>query len=154
PEGAGAKAAVLLLEPKPPQGGEPGGELERLTGSGHIVMRLSTRPSPAGAEELKSPYLGSSDLLSLRAAMVGHTILGVRVDDPLRGLDWLLSRRDVDPARITVYGAGPLGVVALHAAALDPRIRRLTLEGALTSYRMIVDQPTHRNAPEVMPAGV
>jgi len=41
--------------------------------------------------------------------MVGKTIVGMRVDDTLRALDWLMSRRDVDPARVTVYGAGLSG---------------------------------------------
>ncbi len=52
------------------------------------------------------------------------------------------------------YANGPLGVVLLHAAALDRRIGRVLLENTLATYRMVVDQPIHRNVPEVALPGV
>jgi hypothetical protein len=45
-------------------------------------------------------------------------------------------------------------MVLLHTAVLDSRISRLVLEDTLTSYRMIVDQPVHRNVSEVVVPGV
>jgi hypothetical protein len=119
-----------------------------------VVMLLHPRPTPPGTESIKSPYLGPFNLLSMRAFLVGKSIIGMRIDDAIRAIDWLASRSDVDRNAITIYGNGPLGLAALHAAALDTRISKVVLENTLTSYRMIVDQPVHRNVSEVMIPGV
>ena len=143
----GQKAAVLLL-------GAPQEDLDRLTESGYIAVALEPRPSPPGTEGLKSPYLGTFNLLSLRAFLVGKTILGMRVEDTIHAIDELSARPNVDTAKITVYGNGAMGAVVLHAAALDSRIRRVLVENSLASYRSILDEPLHRNISEVMIPGV
>ena len=122
--------------------------------SGWVAIALRPTPWPPGTEGLKSPYLGSFNLLSLRAFLVGKTIVGMQIDDAIRAVDTLAVRADVDPSRITIYGNGPLGIVALHAAALDLRIREVVIENTLASYRMVLDQPLHRNISEVMIPGV
>jgi len=60
----------------------------------------------------------------------------------------------VDRSRITVHGAGAMGMVALHAAVLDSRIGRVEEENGLGSYRAIVDEPLHRGVSEVVIPGV
>jgi cephalosporin-C deacetylase-like acetyl esterase len=148
PDSQSAKPAVLLLGSAPP------GEVERLAKSGRIVMTLEARPAPAGTESIKSPYLGLFNLLSLRAFLVGRTVIGFRIDDVIRAMDWLSARRDINRSAITIYGKGALGMVALHAAVLDERIRRIVVEGSLVSYRTIVDQPVHRDISPIMIPGV
>jgi PelA/Pel-15E family pectate lyase len=149
PGGAGLKPAVLLLDSQP-----PGADFERLAKAGRIVLLLKPRPTPPGTESIKSPYLGSFNLLALRAFLVGKTLVGLRVDDAIRAVDWLCARKDVDRGALTVYGNGALGMVALHAAALDGRIGRVAIENSLASYRQIIDQPVHRNVSEVVIPGV
>ena len=116
-------------------------------------MALGPKPSPVGTEGLKSQYLGPFNLLSLRAFLVGKTILGMRVDDTIKAMDWLSSRGETDPKAITVYGSGAMGAVALHAAVLDSRIKKVVVENTLASYRMVTD-PLHRNISEVVIPGV
>ncbi|HEY4360179.1 MAG TPA: acetylxylan esterase [Bryobacteraceae bacterium] len=140
----GRKPAVLVI----------GASSGAVADANSIVMTLEPRPSPAGTEGLKSPYLGVFNLLSLRASLVGKTILGMRVDDTIRALDWLSARDDVDASDIRIYGEGAMGVVALHAAVLDSRIKGVTVKNALASYRMIVDQPVHRGVSEIVVPGV
>ena len=142
------KRAILLLT------ANAGDELDRLAKSGNVAMAFEPRPSPAGSEGLKSPYLGSFNLLSLRAELAGKTIVGLRIDDTIRAIDWLVSRRDVDTNSITIYGSGALGMVALHAAVLDSRIRNVVVANTLASYRMALDQPLHSNVSEIMIPGV
>ena len=117
-------------------------------------MALDPRPTPPGSESIKSPFLGIFNLLSLRTFLVGKTIVGLRLDDAIRGVDWLAAHRNVDREDITVYGRGSLGMVAMHAAVIDPRISRIVLENTLVSYQTIVDQPVHRNVSEVVIPGV
>jgi hypothetical protein len=85
-----------------------------------------------------------------RAVAVGRTIVGLRVDDTSRAVDWLASRADVDRSAITVYGTAALGMVALHAAALDARISRAVVERGLVSYRTALQAGLHRNLSEVL----
>jgi cephalosporin-C deacetylase-like acetyl esterase len=146
PGSDGRKSAILILDS--PEHAAP--ELDRLSKSGWVAIALQPTPAPPGTEGLKSPYLGSFNLLSLRAFLVGKTIVGMQIDDAIRAMDSLAARPDVDPSKIAIYGNGPLGIVALHAAALDSRIRSVIIENTLASYRMVLDQTLHRNISEVM----
>jgi cephalosporin-C deacetylase-like acetyl esterase len=145
PKTGGRKPAVLILGDEVPAG---------LAGSDRVVLALSPRPSPPGTEAAKSPLQGNFYLLLLRAELVGKTILGMRADDIIRAVDWLYARPDVDRSAITVYGKGAFGVALLHAAALDRRIRRVVVEDTPASFRNIVNEPLHRNAPEIVVPGV
>ncbi len=145
PPTAGRKPAVLVLSSELPEG---------LAASGRVVLAMSPRPSPPGAEPAKSPLQGAFYLLSLRAELVGRTLLGMRTDDILRAVVWLAARPDVDAASLTVYGKAGIGVALLHAAALDRRITHVVVEDTPQSFRAILDIPLHRNAPEIVIPGV
>jgi cephalosporin-C deacetylase-like acetyl esterase len=156
PDSAGPKPVVLMLDS---QAGAArltatGGDLDRLATAGRIVMVLEPRPSPQGMEGVRGSFLGPFYMLSMRAFLVGKTLVGMRTDDTIRAVDWLCARKDVDRSAITAYGNGALGTALMHAAVLDTRIGQVMVENALTSYRMIVDQPVHRNAAEVLVPGV
>jgi len=141
----GRKPAILILSD----------ELQPdLSDPDRVIVTLSLRPSPPGTEAAKSPLQGNFYLLSLRAELVGRTLVGMRADDIIRAVDWLTARTDVDPASITVYGKGAYGVALLHAAALDRRITRVVVEDTPASFHAIVDEPLHRNAPEIAIPGV
>ena len=69
----------------------------------------------------KTAALGCFDA-TMQALMLGRTLLGERVFDVDRALDYLETRRDIDPGRIGVMGNSSGGAVSLYAAALLPRI--------------------------------
>jgi len=144
PDGKGKKDAVVLMSAQPAEG-----ELERIVKSGRIAVVVDARPVPAGTESVKSPYLGSYNLLALRAFLVGKTLVGLRVDDVLRAVDWLSARPDV--GAIVAQGDGP---VLLHAAVLDSRIQSVQVEHSIASYRAIVDDPLPKNVSEAVIPGV
>jgi cephalosporin-C deacetylase-like acetyl esterase len=148
--GSGRKPAILMLDSL--EHAAP--ELDRMAKSGWVTVALQPTPSPPGTEGLKSPYLGGFNLLSLRAFLVGKTIVGMQIDDAIGAINSLAARADVDASRITIYGNGPFGIVALHTAVLDSRIRSVVVENTLASYRMVLDQPLHRDISEVMIPGV
>ncbi len=150
PESPRRKPAILLLDS--PEHAAP--EADRLVKSGFVVAIYQPTPSPPGTEGLKSPYLGSFNLLSLRALLVGRSIVGIQIDETIHASDVIAARADVDKSRITVYGNGAFGMIALHAAVLDSRIRSVVVENTLASYRLVLDQPLHRNISEVMIPGV
>ena len=59
---------------------------------------------------------------TMHALMLGRTLIGERVYDVDRGIDYLKTRGDVDMAHIGVMGNSGGGTVSLFSAALLPRI--------------------------------
>jgi len=60
---------------------------------------------------------------TLHALMLGRTLIGERVFDVDRAIDYLETRGDVDMSRLGVMGNSGGGTVSLFAAALLPRVR-------------------------------
>lgn len=58
----------------------------------------------------------------VQALMLGRTLLGERVHDVSRGLDYLAARGDADMRRVGVMGNSGGGTTAIYAAALLSRL--------------------------------
>jgi cephalosporin-C deacetylase-like acetyl esterase len=159
PSTAGPHPAVLLLVPNSIDGPDPialanKAKFDALAAAGNVVLAITPRPSPPGTDDMKAPVLGPFYLLSLRADLVGRTLVGLRVDDAIRAIDYLSSRADVDPARISAVAGGHMGLVLLHAGVLDRRIRHIEISHVLSSYRSLLDAPLPTGAPEDVIPGV
>jgi dienelactone hydrolase len=124
------------------------------TAAGALVLITPTRPSRIGSEEQKSPILGGFYLLTLRANLVGKTLLGMRIDDVLREVDSLCRRADVDPNNITAEASGHDALVLLHAAVLDQRLKHITVKNLLPSYRDLIANPLPKDVAEDILPGV
>jgi hypothetical protein len=74
----------------------------------------------------------------MRAILVGKTMAGMQVFDLLRVFQYAAARPDVDASGISVIGKGTAGVIALCAAALQPRIRSVVMENSILSYMDLV----------------
>lgn len=59
---------------------------------------------------------------TMQALLLGRTLIGERVYDVDRGIDYLLARGDIDPRRIGAMGNSGGGTITLFASALLPRI--------------------------------
>jgi len=129
-------------------------KFQALDAQGNIVLAITPRPSPAGTDDMKAPLLGPFYLLSLRADLVGKTLIGLRADDVIRAIDYLSARADVDPAQISAEASGHMGLVLLHAGVLDRRMRHVEVDHVLSSYRSLVDAPLPAGAPEDVIPGV
>jgi cephalosporin-C deacetylase-like acetyl esterase len=153
PSGEGRHPAVLLLAPDSIRGDNPiaRANLEQfntLAAAGNVVLAITPRPSPPGSDDMKSPILGPFYLLSLRADLVGRSLIGMRTDDVIRATDYLALRADVDAKRITAAASGHMGLVLLHAAVLDSRLKHITVDHVLTSYRSLLNATLPIGAPE------
>jgi dienelactone hydrolase len=60
---------------------------------------------------------------AMNALMLGKTLIGERVFDVDRGIDYLLSRDDTDEKYIGVMGNSGGGTVSLFSAAVLPRVK-------------------------------
>ncbi|WP_281173069.1 alpha/beta hydrolase family protein [Alicyclobacillus herbarius] len=74
------------------------------------------------AEDRKAGHPNSCEELQRRSLMMGCTLIGERVYDVMRLIDYAHTRSEIDSHRIIVNGHSGGGAVTLFAAALDTRI--------------------------------
>jgi hypothetical protein len=133
--------------------------LRALARAGTAVLVVAPRPSPPGGEETKSPILGPFYMSELRAEQVGKTLLGMRVDDVIRAIDFFSTGYTEDPSNITAQASGHMGLVLLHAAVLlesgpGPRLKHITIDHVLQSYHSLLEAPLPLDAPQDILPGV
>lgn len=73
-------------------------------------------------EERERDAVSSCRTLQMHALLFGRTLVGERVWDVGRLIDYAATRPEVDPSRIAVTGNSGGGTVALFAAACDERV--------------------------------
>lgn len=144
PDKQGPKAALLMTSYLPVAARS---EFDRAAKSGMVVLLMTPLPWPKATNEDK-PTLGPLLPWASRALLVGKTFVGMRTEDMLAAVEWLAENKEVNPAEIDAYAEGASCVALLHAAALDSRIRRITLEHSLGTLQSVVDADVHRNVVE------
>jgi hypothetical protein len=70
----------------------------------------------------------------MSAALLGSTVESMQLWDILRSIDYLVEEEKLQLSSISVYGRKQMGALALHAAALDDRIKRVILDDAPGSH--------------------
>jgi cephalosporin-C deacetylase-like acetyl esterase len=71
--------------------------------------------------------------------VLGTPLIGQRVWDTLRAMDYLRTRSDVNASQIRILGSGPAGLAALMAAALDESVQSVLIQRTLATYFSVVD---------------
>ncbi|MGH8639321.1 MAG: alpha/beta hydrolase family protein [Burkholderiales bacterium] len=77
------------------------------------------------------------------ALLVGQTMIGWRVWDVMRTLEYIASRSELDQSRVGCMGISGGGTVTLFSTALDPRIRVALVSGYLNTFRDSVGSLAH-----------
>ncbi len=138
------KGPMILYLPErglPPDGKLPK-ELDALYRNHQEVLALDLRglgetaPTPWPA---KMPALGVDFKESFLGVLLGRPLLGQRV------LDVLAVLRAAGQDEVHLFADGLTGPIALHAAALDPSIRQVTLDRALVSWTNVAHTPVTLN---------
>jgi dienelactone hydrolase len=86
---------------------------------------------------------GRCDPVAGAALLLGETMIGWRVWDVMRTLDYIETRPDLDARRVGCVGISGGGTCALFAAALDQRIRCTYLSGCLNTFRASIMSVPH-----------
>jgi hypothetical protein len=81
------------------------------------------------------PHHTSCPTDSTAALMLGETMIGWRVWDAMRSLDYLQSRPEVDPHRLITMGISGGGLSSLFCGALDERVTACVVSGYLNTFR-------------------
>ena len=69
------------------------------------------------------------------ALLFGETMIGWRVFDVMRTIDWIETQKNFDAARVGCMGISGGGTCTLFSAALDPRIKVAFVSGYLNTFR-------------------
>jgi dienelactone hydrolase len=77
------------------------------------------------------------------ALLFGQTMLGWRVWDVFRAIDYLQTRPEVEPSRIATLGISGGGTVSLFSAALDERIKVGVVSGYFNTFRESIVSLSH-----------
>ncbi|MCL4850969.1 MAG: acetylxylan esterase [Bryobacteraceae bacterium] len=130
------------------------GDVLQLAQLGYTVLAID----PAGIGETAfqrhaaAPW--SSPQLTFLALMVGRPLIGIRMNDILRGIDALKELNVGMTEGVLGVARGYIGTTLLHAAAIDSRLSRLIVEGNLVSYQAVGAAPIHRNIDDLVLPGV
>jgi cephalosporin-C deacetylase-like acetyl esterase len=100
---------------------------------------LSTPRPPKGGPVFYQQAISLEERFAWAHLVLGTSIIGQRVWDILRTLDYLASRPDVDVSQIRIVGQEEAGLTALMATVLDKRTRSVFLTRTLVSYMSVVE---------------
>jgi cephalosporin-C deacetylase-like acetyl esterase len=134
------------------------GVLEGLALKGNLVVSIDVRgigeTKPHHAESGgPGPYhhVGDTETtMQYMAWEMNESLLGMRVQDVMRGVDYTLSRPYVDRGGVRVIGKGMGALWTLFAAALDSRIRGVVCDEGLLSYRTLASADRYLHGASVM----
>ncbi len=77
------------------------------------------------------------------ALLLGETMIGWRVWDVMRSIDWAATRPELDTSRIGCMGISGGGTCTLFSSALDPRIKAAFVSGYLNTFRASIMSVSH-----------
>jgi hypothetical protein len=155
--GSGVPVPALIFEPKGEvpaapllvyvydRGGVPVADSAgKVAGGGRRVMTVDLRgygeTAPAVAKDTKGPTFGVEFKESFLGFHLNQPLLGQRTADLLGVINTTPKEQGVE-----LLGMGAAGPVALHAAALNFRVKAVTIDGGLVSWENVVRTPISNN---------
>jgi cephalosporin-C deacetylase-like acetyl esterase len=145
PDGASRRPCVLYIsngyadevvgEPSPFDG---------MLRQGHAVCAIAVRgtglsmPRPPKGGPVFYQQMDLGERFAWANLVLGTSVMGQRVWDILRTLDYLATRPDVDASQIRMVGQEEAGLAALMATVLDDRVQSILLTRMLVSYMSVV----------------
>ena len=108
-----------------------------------------------------TPYLRSTtehSLLAYPLFLLGKHLMAVRTWEGMRGIDYLLTRPEVDPERIGCTGNSGGGTVTLHLVPVEPRIKVAVPVGTVNAPDLEMGRGScgdgEQNLPRCVPFGI
>lgn len=81
------------------------------------------------------PGEGACQPTSGSALLLGQTMIGWRVYDGIRSLDYIQTRKEVDPSRIADMGISGGGTTTFYLSAVDERVAATVVSGYFNTFR-------------------
>jgi dienelactone hydrolase len=122
---------------------DPVGQGERLE-----YYDASSKKSSVGGPTSEHSYPGS------QAFVTGSCQARYMIWDGIRAVDYLLTRRDVDPARIGITGRSGGGTQSAYIAAFDDRIKAAAPECYITTFKRLLQSIGPQDAEQNFPGEI
>src|SRR5262249_36281443 len=128
-----------------------------LAGRGHTVVAIDPRgvgplrpDLSVRGHEYADAICGVEENIAYNAFLVGKSLLGMRVTDISAAVKRLSA--DLRPARIVLCGRADAAIVACFAAAVDPTVTHVAVEGLPLSFRPLFESAGRPiNAASILP---
>jgi len=91
----------------------------------------------------KGPSAYACQPVAGSALLYGETMIGWRVYDVMRTIDWIETRAELNAKRVGCMGISGGGTCTLFAAAMEPRIRAAMVSGYLNTFRSSIMSMSH-----------
>src|SRR5690606_6078198 len=122
---------------------DPVGQGERLE-----YFDPKTGKSSVGGPTIEHSYPGA------QAFVTGSSQARYMIWDGIRGVDYLLSRKEVDSDRIGITGRSGGGTQSAYIAAFDERIKAAAPENYITSFTRLFQSIGPQDAEQNFPSGI
>ncbi len=114
----------------------------------HGLAAVAIEPMAFGCRrgtQAKKEGLGHTSCQPVAGAalLLGQTMIGWRVFDVMRTIDWIETRKELDASRIGCMGISGGGTCTMFSAALDPRIKAAMISGYLNTFRDSIFSLSH-----------
>ncbi len=91
----------------------------------------------------KGPSATACQPVAGSALLIGQTMIGWRVWDVMRAIDWIETRPDLDVQRVGCMGISGGGTCTQFSSALDTRIKAAFVSGYLNTFRDSIMSISH-----------
>lgn len=123
----------------------PNGPIETFIKEGYVVYGFDVRGMGATAPKKLTGagphYFGADSTEAFLGLHINRPLLGQRVHDVLAIVAWMAERDGEEFPGVNIVGIGKTGPIALHAAALEPRIKGILLAQSIVSWDSVVRTP-------------
>lgn len=138
------------------------GVLDQLARKGYLVIAADVR----GVGETESPrftpltagkfgqLFDSNTSMAYAAWSMNRSLLGMRVQDVVRTIDYATQRDGADIRNLHLIGKGSAALWCLYAAALDSRARSLICVQSLLSYAALAQTDRYLYSADVFVPGI
>lgn len=121
-----------------------GGPIEKLVEDGYAVVTVDLRGQGETASGKRDAVLTDWKTYYL-AYLLGRPLIGMRVEDALAAADFVAyyQKERNDPRKVHLVGVGQAGLVALHAAAMNPELfASVTLRNTPRDWASLIGKTT------------
>ena len=114
----------------------------------HGLAAVAIEPMAFGCRrgtQARKEGLGHSSCQPVAGAalLLGQTMIGWRVFDVMRTIDWIETRKELDASHVGCMGISGGGTCTAFSAALEPRIKAAMISGYLNTFRDSIFSLSH-----------
>lgn len=152
PSGAKTFGAAIVIDDRGKEASAA--EISRYIGQGTAVLAVDPRGWGESAPLKGGGGYSPQNQIAQRAMLLGRPLAAMQIFDVLSAYEYLRSHTAVVPSRISIYGRGHGGVIALYVAAVQRGISSVTARQTVPSYMIIARNRTHRGILGIVIPGI